>query len=249
MRPRWFISLISILALLSLWWGVAALLQSRLLPSPSEVATVWWSELLSGALLRHLTATMMRVAGAFVVAMLIGTAIGLFLGRQGKANTFFDPWLLFALNLPALVTIVFCYLWIGLTETAAITAVALNKIPNVAVTMREAARALDPALDDVAKVFRFSPWKRFSQIVWPQLEPFVAGAIRNGLALIWKIVLVVELLGRSNGVGFQINLFFGLFDLARILAYALSFMAVVWLIEALLIKPWERRARAWRGEA
>jgi len=60
---------------------------------------------------------------------------------------------------------------------------------------------------------------------------------------------VVELLGRSNGVGFQINLYFGLFDLSRILAYALSFMAVVWLVEALLIKPWETRARAWRGEA
>jgi NitT/TauT family transport system permease protein len=76
----------------------------------------------------------------------------------------------------------------------------------------------------------------------------MAASVRSGLALIWKIVLIVELIGRSNGIGFQINLFFGQFDLARILVYTLSFMAVVFTIEALAIKPWETRARAWRGE-
>ena len=61
------------------------------------------------------------------------------------------------LNLPALVLIVLCYLWIGLNETAAIIAVALNKIPIVTAMVREGARALDPALDAMARVFRMSP--------------------------------------------------------------------------------------------
>src|SRR3712207_7362256 len=46
------------------------------------------------------------------------------------------------------------YIWIGLVETAAILAVALNKIPNVVVTVREGARALDPGLLEMAEVFR-----------------------------------------------------------------------------------------------
>ena len=70
---------------------------------------------------------------------MIGTAIGIFLGRHREANRFFDGWLIFFLNVPALITIVLSYLWIGLNEAAAITAVALNKIPNVAVTLREGA--------------------------------------------------------------------------------------------------------------
>ncbi len=240
---------LSVTTLVALWAILAAVLQSRYLPSPFEVADVWWREMRSGALLYHVMATLLRVTGAFVVAIVVGSTLGLWLGRNAKANKFFDTWLIFALNIPALVTIVFCYLWIGLTEAAAITAVALNKIPNAAITMREGARALDPALDDVARVFKLSAPVRFSQIIWPQLEPFLAANVRNGLALIWKIVLVVELIGRSNGVGFQINLYFGMFDLARILAYALSFMAIVWAIECFAVKPWEKRARAWRGEA
>jgi NitT/TauT family transport system permease protein len=242
------IPLLSALALVALWAVLAWALESRYLPSPAEVWMVFLSELQSGELPRHLWATMLRVLAAFVIAMVVGTAIGLFLGRKPGANSFFDPWLILALNIPALVTIVFCYLWIGLTEAAAITAVALNKIPNVAVTLREGARALDPQLDDVSRVYRLDPWQRFTAVIWPQLEPFIAGAVRSGLAIIWKIVLVVELLGRSNGVGFQINLFFGNFDLPRILAYALSFMFIVMLVETCLVKPWERHARVWRGE-
>jgi len=243
------VSTLSVACLVALWAILALVLHSRYLPSPVDVARAFGTEWMSGALPFHLAVTMARVAAAFLLAMVIGSAIGIALGRSAEADHFFDAWLIFALNLPALVIIVFCYLWIGLNETAAILAVALNKIPSVAVTMREGARALDPALDDVAQVYRFSGWRKFQLFIWPQLEPYVAATVRNGLSLVWKIVLVVELLGRSNGVGFQINLYFGLFDLSRILAYALSFMAVVWLVEALLIKPWETRARAWRGEA
>ena len=258
MKPSKFLSappghsiitpVLSTLALLTLWAILALVLHSRYLPAPTEVALAFVSELSSGALLYHGGITFLRVLSAFLLAMTVGTGLGLALGRNAKANRFFDPWLILALNIPALVTIVFCYLWMGINEAAAITAVALNKIPNTAIMMREGARALDPGLEDVARVYRLTGWQKFRQVLWPQLEPFMAASVRSGLALIWKIVLIVELIGRSNGVGFQINLFFGQFDLARILVYTLGFMAVVFIIEALAIKPWEKRARAWRGE-
>ena len=59
-------------------------------------------------------------------------------------------------------------------------------------------------------------------------------------------MLVVELLGRSNGVGFQLGVYFQLFDVAGILAYALSFIVVVQLIEWGILQPLERRAGQWR---
>jgi NitT/TauT family transport system permease protein len=64
---------------------------------------------------------------------------------------------------------------------------------------------------------------------------------------VWKIVLVVELLGRSDGVGFMLHLFFQLFDVAGILAYTIAFVAVVLLLELGVFQPWERRASAWRA--
>jgi NitT/TauT family transport system permease protein len=59
-------------------------------------------------------------------------------------------------------------------------------------------------------------------------------------------VLVVELLGRSNGVGFQIHLYFQTFDVRAILAYTLVFVAVMISIEFALVQPLEKRALRWR---
>jgi NitT/TauT family transport system permease protein len=59
-------------------------------------------------------------------------------------------------------------------------------------------------------------------------------------------VLVVELLGRSNGVGFQLGLYFQMFDVTSILAYALAFILVVQLIEWCALQPLEQAANRWR---
>lgn len=244
---QWLIPLLSILALLGLW-QIAALLAAnpRFLPPPADVLAVLRTELLSGDLPYHLGATLARVAAAFALAMSIGTGLGLLMGRVRLADELGQPWLVFLLNLPALVTIVLAYIWIGLGETAAILAVALNKIPNATVTVREGARALDVGLLEMAQVFRV-PWRRrLVEVILPQLYPYLAAAARSGLALIWKIVLVVELLGRSNGVGFQIGIFFQMFDVAGILAYALAFIVIVQLIEWGILQPVERRTSQWR---
>lgn len=237
----------SLIGLVAFWWA-ASLVAGRpdLLPTPLEVGSTIVAEARDGALFIHLGATLARVIAAFVIAMGIGAAIGILMGMRRRVDRWGDPLLVTALNLPALVTIVLCYIWIGLTEVAAVTAVAINKIPLVATVMREGARALDRDLGDMATVFEMSPGKRLRHIVLPQLAPHFAAAARTGVSLIWKIVLVVEFLGRSNGVGFQIHLHFQNFDVAQVLAYSLSFVIVMIAIEVLILQPWQQRAARWR---
>jgi NitT/TauT family transport system permease protein len=175
-----------------------------------------------------------------------GSVIGLIMGRSRIADRLGDPWLIVLLNLPALMIIVLAYVWVGLVETAAIAAVALNKLPIAIVTVREGARSLDQALDDVAQVFRTGAWTRLRHVVLPQLAPYLAAAARSGLSLGWKILLIVKLLGRPNGVGFEIGVAFQLFDVTRILAYALAFIAVMLAIETFLVQPLERHVARWR---
>jgi NitT/TauT family transport system permease protein len=207
------------------------------------------AEAQSGALFFNLFATLARVAAAFILAMSLGSMLGYFMGRSRLADRIMDPWLVILLNLPALVIIVLAYVWAGLTEAAAIGAVALNKLPNAVVVIREGARALDPNLDDMAQVFRLSASARARHIVLPQLAPYLAAATRSGLSLVWKIVLVVELMGRSNGVGFEINLAFQLFDVRLLLAYAIPFVALMLCVETFLVQPLEQHVSRWRGDA
>ncbi|MFN3548403.1 MAG: ABC transporter permease [Mesorhizobium sp.] len=239
-------SVASLLGLLALWWTLALAADPRVFPGPPAVLDALWREAASGDLAYHLGITLTRVAAAFAIAITIGSAIGIALGMNRGLDRLFDLWVVLFLNLPALVVIVLAYVWFGLNEAAAVGAVAVNKIPNVVVTLREGARALDRAYAELAQVYRFSFASRMRDVVLPQLQPYLAAASRSGIALIWKIVLVVELLGRSNGVGFQIHLHFQLFDVATILAYALAFVVVMLAVEMLLLRPYDRHATRWR---
>jgi NitT/TauT family transport system permease protein len=240
------VRLLSLIVFFATWLIGSWLAGPEMLPGPVAVVDTIVNEARSGALFVHLGATLARVLLAFALAMTLGTALGILMGRSAMADRLGDPWLLILLNLPALVVIVLAYIWGGLTETAAIAAVAVNKLPTAIVTVREGARALDPALDEMARVFAMPRWRTFRHVVLPQLLPYLAAAARSGLSLVWKIVLVVELLGRPNGVGFEIGIAFQLFDVTRILAYALSFTAAVLAIETFLVQPLERRASRWR---
>lgn len=233
-------------------------------PSPVVVAeAIWKSATTSSGLTRNVIEvlgfsitthdlvfniyqTLYRATVAFVIAMVLGSAIGMALGRVKGLNRFFDGWVLLGLNMPALVVGILSYIWLGLNDTALLVAVVINKIPLVAVTTREGAAAVQPELLHVARAFRLSRWQTLRRVFLPQLYPYFMVAARNGIALIWKIVLVYELLGRSNGVGFMLANSFSTLDVDQLLAYAFSFIGVVMLIESFIVRPLERRATRWR---
>lgn len=236
----------SILFLALLWQLIAAHEASPLLPTPIKVLEVLWQESVSGRLPHHLGMTLARLIVSFLISMILGTAIGITLGRTPQLDRFFSTWLVIALNIPALVTIILCYVWFGLGEFAALLAVVINKLPLVIVTVREGARHLRQDLLDMAEVYRFGTFKTLRHVLWPQLFPYIMTAGRTGLALIWKIILVVELLGRSNGMGYQLHLFFQTFDVASILAYSLAFIIIVELMEWTILVPLDLKAQRWR---
>ncbi|WP_299044809.1 ABC transporter permease [uncultured Tateyamaria sp.] len=241
---------LSLLGLVALWWAAAWVGDDpSVLPSPAQVWRIFVGEVAQGELQVHFAATLLRVAAAFTLAMGLGVVIGFVMGMNATINRWFSTWLVVLLNVPALVVIVLCYLWIGLNEVAAITAVALNKTAMVAVSIREGVQALDPRLRDMARVFRMHRVAHLRHVVLPQLWPYIAASTRNGLAIIWKIVLVVEFLGRSNGIGFQIHLYFQLFETGFVLAYALSFVVFMLVIEFTLLRMMEVRATRWRHSA
>ena len=190
--------LVSVLVLLAAWQLAASAAGSRLLPAPLAILDFIVGESATGDLWRNVGITLARVGISFLLAMTLGVLLGIALGRWRRLNLVLDTPLLILLNTPALVITVLAYIWVGLNEAAAIVAVVLNKLPNVAVILREGARGLDPQLEEMARTYRFDRRTWIAHVLVPQLQPFVVAAARSGLSLAWKIVLVIELLGRPE---------------------------------------------------
>ena len=240
------IKLLSFILLIIFWLIMASILDIETLPSPIEVFFKLHKDLSNGSLLYHLSITLYRVLVSFLLAMLIGVTIGILMGNSRQINNILDSWNIIFLNIPALVLIILSYVWFGLTELAAIIAVSLNKIPNVIVTVREGARAVNKEFLQVAEIYKVSRLKKFTLFYLPQLYPYLIASARGGISLIWKIVLVVELLGRSNGIGFKLHEFFQFFDITSILAYTFAFVVIMIAIENFFFVPLDKMANKWR---
>jgi NitT/TauT family transport system permease protein len=240
------LEILSLPLLLVIWQVLAMVFPGRLFPTPVAVAVELWDLTLHGKLLADLAKTLLRVTIAFVIAMAIGVTLGIALGRVRWADRLFSTWVVVGLNLPAIVIAIALYIWLGLTETALITAVVVNKVPLVIVTIREGVRSFSRDYDELAAAFRMPFARRLRLIFVPQLMPFVLAAARTGLSLIWKIVLVFEVLGSDGGVGFRVSVFFQFFDITGLLAYTTAFILVVLAFEYLIMRPIERRVLRWR---
>lgn len=168
------------------------------------------------------------------------------MGLFPKVDSLLDVFLIIGLNLPALVTIIICYIWFGLSDFSAILAVIINKVPIIIVNIREGVKAIDKKYLDLAKIYDIQQDEVIKKIYLPQIYPYIMATTRLTISLIWKIVLVVELLGRSDGIGFKIAIFFQDFDITSIFAYSFAFIFLVVLVEKLFLNPIDRKIKRWR---
>lgn len=243
--PAWG-GLISVPLLIVIWQIAAVVIASRFLPSPLMVADTILRQATEGHLVADFAKTLGRAAAGFVIAMTLGTVLGLILGRSRLADGLFGSWVVVGMNMPAIVIAIVCYIWLGLSDLALILAVVLNKTPLVITTIREGVRSFQPEFDEFARAFRLPLGRRLRLIYAPQLLPFLLAAARTGLSLIWKIVLVFEVLGSDGGVGFRVSIFYQFFDMKGILGYTTVFIVVIMALEHGLLRPLERKVLAWR---
>ena len=237
---------LSIFAFAILWQSISILVNTDIFPSVVDILRSLFDHLLNKELIYHVLITLQRVFIAFFIAMIIGVFFGIIMGLFPKIDSFLDIFLIIGLNMPALVTIIICYIWFGLTDISAILAVIINKVPIIIVNIREGVKSIDKKYLDLASIYEIQKKDVIQKIYLPQIYPYLMATTRLTISLVWKIVLVVELLGRSDGVGFQIALFFQDFDITSIFAYSFAFIFIVILIEKIFLNPIELKMRRWR---
>jgi NitT/TauT family transport system permease protein len=238
--------LISICLLVILWQSIAIIANTDVFPSVIDILGSLFDHLVNKDLIFNTGITLQRVFISFIFSMFIGIFFGIIMGLFPKFDSFFDIFLIIGLNIPALVSIIICYIWFGLTDFSAILAVVINKVPIIIVNIREGVKAMDKKYSQLAQVYEIPKRDLITKIYFPQIYPYIMATTRLTISLIWKIVLVVELLGRSDGIGFQMAMFFQNFDITSIFAYSFAFIFIVILIEKLILNPLEIRAKRWR---
>jgi NitT/TauT family transport system permease protein len=236
----------SLLLLALAWEAASSLAGADVLPGPVASILAVGESSREGYLWSDIGITTFRVAGAFAIAFVTALAAGAALGRSPLADRLFGPWVTIAASAPSLVVIVVVYLTVGVNDHAAMIGTALIVAPLMTFPVLDGVRAINPDLQEMARAFAIPPFTILRRVILPQTTPFVFSAARTGLSLTWRLMIFVELLGRSSGVGYRIQYFYNLVDMKRVVAAALPFIALMLLLEFCVLRPLERWAFRWR---
>jgi len=236
----------SIAVLIVAWIVLSLVFSEHVVPGPIPVFQAIAENLWSGEGFYHLYKTVSRVLLGLFLAMFLGSGLGLAMGLSVKGEKFFESWVMVGLTIPAVVYAIISLLWFGLNESAAIIAIGVTAFPAVAINMWQGVKDIDMQLIAMAKAFRLPMTHLIRKIVLPQTVPYVLAATRYALGISWKIATTVELIGMSSGVGYMLHYWFGLFSMTQVLAWTLTFIIVLLVIEYALINPFEKRVTAWR---
>jgi len=193
-------------------------------------------------------ATLMRIFEGFAVSMLIGTALGLLMGLRRGIEIFFDSWIMVLLTFPAVCWAFLTVLWFGLSQVAAIVTIVLIVFPFVALNIWAGTKAIEKDLVEMGQVYKADRALMLRTVLIPQLMPYLFSSLRIALSLSWKIALVAEAFGAGGGVGQQLVNWFQETRVDMMLAWGVSFMTVMVLIDLLVFRTWALRVFAWRPQ-
>jgi sulfonate transport system permease protein len=174
----------------------------RLVPPPSKVFATLAELAESGELLRHITATMIRVMAGFGLGVISGTLLGAISGYWGLARRLLDPTIQALRAIPSLAWVPLFILWLGIFETSKIALIAIGVFFPVYLGVMGAILSVDRKIVEVGRAFRLSGPAMIRRILLPAVMPAYVMALRVGLGLGWMFVVAAELMGASEGLGY-----------------------------------------------
>jgi NitT/TauT family transport system permease protein len=236
----------SILVMVLVWWSLTWFFPPNLIPHPLETFSEVGAIVNTGQFLSEMGATLRRVGVGFAIAMLIAIPLGIVMGTIKSLENFFEPPVILGLTMPGLVWAVMAIMFFGLNENSAYAAVAITIMPMLAISLWQGTKSIDKDLIDMSTAFHAGPWSKVIDVILPQLLSHILAAIRYGLGLAWKVVVVVEMFGFSNGVGYQVVRGFNVFSMKQVMAWAITFLIVMIFIEFGIIGWLESRVTRWR---
>jgi len=237
--------LLAVLSVVAVWW-LLYLIYPRLLPSPVSTVREAMRLVSDGTFFFHMSQSLRRVFVGSIVAMFFSVGVGIYMGTVVVGERFFQPLVVLGLTIPGLMWALIAVMLFGINEWSPYFAVTVTIFPMLVINIWAGVKALDKELIDMSRVFYFTPWMKISQVIIPQLVPNIFAATRYGLGLAWKVVVVVEMFGTSNGVGYQVMKSYQVFNMEGVIAWTLTFVVAMIIIEYGAINFAERRLTAWR---
>lgn len=247
--------LMTLLILIGLWFLVTTVtgwVTGGRFPSPAE----FWASLkqiggrgYAGATLgSHALHSLKLVVMGFVVAVLTGVPLGLWMGWNRRVEAFINPIFLIIRPIPPLAWIPLAILWLGLGDAAKIMVIWFSAFVPSVINAFTGVRNIERPVLEAATMLGTPRWRMVREVILPAASPMIFTGLRLSLQASWTTLVAAELVGALVGVGFVLNMAQQDIYPGMILVGMITVGLLGWGTTMLLAKA-ERRALAWNVAA
>ncbi|WP_442956795.1 ABC transporter permease [Priestia sp. GS2] len=218
---------------------------STVLPTPLDIVIAFQQLILTGELPSHLQVSIFRAALGFLVGAGLGLVFGIIVGFSSKTEAYMDPSIQMLRTVPHLAVAPLFILWFGFGEVSKVLLIAKGAFFPIYVNTFLGIRGVDSKLFDVARILQFSRWKQVTRLILPAALPSILLGIRLSLGIAWLGLVVAELMGSSEGIGYMI-MDARQFSQTDIVFVGIIIFAVVGKLSDSFVRLLEKRLLKWR---
>lgn len=239
----------AVLVTLAVWqacWS-AGWISPLFFTGPSAVAKRFYDDLLHGRLLADMGYSGLNFLLGFVLAVVLGVVLGILIGWYRRVELLCNPFLNSLYATPRIAMIPLILIWFGIGIWSKVFIVFISALFPVLINTIGGVKAMDDDLLRAARAFCASDRQIFTQVALPGAVPFIVTGIRQGVALGLIGVVVGEMFGGSQGIGFMVAYGGQTFEtdtlFVGVVIIAVAGILFTWLAEKL-----ERHFSRWRPE-
>jgi taurine transport system permease protein len=247
-----WLSVLSILGIIFVWWLVTAMgwVKPLFLPSPQAVLRkfldVWQNGFTNTPFLEHVGISAARVFGAFLLACIVGIPLGIAMGMSPFIRGIFDPPLEFYRPIPPLAYLPLMIIWFGIGEMSKVLLIFLSVLAPVTLGARSGVRSA--AIEQIHAAYSFgaSRWQVMTQVILPSALPEILTAMRIGIGFGWTTLVAAEMVAATKGLGYMV-LSASQFLQTSTVIMGIIVIAIIAYAFDMLMRVVERRVVPWKG--
>lgn len=253
LSTRW-ISGLTLISLLAIWWAVTAAewIEPLFLPSPAAVLSKAWLLLTQGymesTLWQHLGASLGRIGLALGAAIVSAIPIGIAIGHNRIARGILDPLIEFYRPIPPLAYLPLIVIWCGIGELSKVLLIYLAIFAPIAIATATGVRTVDPAKLRAAQSLGATRAQLIRHVILPSALPDILTGVRIGLGVGWSTLVAAELIAATSGLGFMVQSA-AQFLVTDVVVLGILVIALIAFALEMSLRALQRKLVPWHGQS
>jgi len=227
---------------LAVWWAIAAaeIAPAAFFTGPAAVMSEFASLMERGILPAYLSDSIGRLLIGSAVGLAVGVGLGFLVGLNRHVRRFLWPLLLFFQAIGDIAWLPILVIWFGFSVTSVTIVIVYTVMFPLIIAIVSAIDGMPVNLLRASGSLGAGRWARLMYVILPGTLPGVSSGIRTGLGYGLRALIAAEMIIGTSGVGFMMFDARGQGDVAKVFVGMVVLGALWYLVDALILAPFER---------